>query len=320
MVIRDNIYGEFKIDDAVIIELLKSPLILRLKKISQYGVPDKYYCFKSFSRYEHSVGVMLFLRKLGASLEEQIAGLIHDVSHLAFSHVADWVFAEGDKGNEELQNTLMEKFIRENKIANTLTKYNFSVDRLLNEENYSLLEKKIPDLCADRVDYALREFNYWLNPKIVKKCFGGMKNDKGEIVFTNQKIAFIFASNFIKLQVKHWGDFEPVVRYHLFSELLKLALQEKIIKKMDFYKDDFFILTKLENCKNQKVKDILNLLERKDLKDCWHRSGKKVFKKFRYVDPKVIIDGEKIRLSSLNKDFKKLFDRHKKNNENGLII
>lgn len=143
MIIKDNIYGEFKIEDAVIIELLKSPSMLRLKNISQYGVPDKYYHLKNYSRYEHSIGVMLLLRKLGATLEEQVAGLIHDISHFAFSHVADWVFSEGNKGNEDLQNTLMEEFIKDGKIASILTRHGLSVDRLLNEDNYPLLEKKI---------------------------------------------------------------------------------------------------------------------------------------------------------------------------------
>jgi len=319
MIIKDNIYGEFKVGDAVIVELLRSPSLLRLKNISQYGVPDKYYHLKSYSRYEHSVGVMLLLRKLGATLEEQVAGLIHDVSHLAFSHVADWVFSEGYKGNEDLQNTLMKDFIRNSKITGTLTKHGFSTDRLLNEENYSLLEKKIPDLCADRLDYAIREFKYWLNPGIVEKCLDGLVNYNGEIVFSSQEIAFLFASNFLELQTRHWGGFEGVTRYHLFSEALKLALLEGIIKKKDLYKDEPFILAKLEN-HNRKIEDILSCLKKKDLKDYMCNSGKKVFKKFRYVDPKVINNGELIRLSSLSKDFTELLNKHRKINEKGLIV
>lgn len=320
MIVKDNIYGEFKIGNAVIIELLKSPSLLRLKDISQYGIPDRYYHLKNYSRYEHSVGVMLLLRKLGATLEEQVAGLIHDVSHFAFSHVADWVFSEGNKGNEDLQNTLMDEFVRDSKIASTLTKYGFSVDRLLNEENYSLLEKRIPDLCADRVDYALREFKYWLNPRIVKKCLEGLINYNGEIVFNDQELAFLFASKFLEFQTKHWGGFESVIRYHLFSEALKLALRERIIKKKDFYKEEPFILAKLENHKNRKIEDILSLLRKKDLKDYKRTSEKRVFKKFRYVDPKVIINGELVRLSSLSKDFTKLLNKHRKISEKGLVV
>lgn len=66
----------------------------RLKGISQFRIPDKYYFKDNYSRFEHSIGVMVLLGKLGASQEEQIAGLLHDVSHKAFSHVYDWVVVD----------------------------------------------------------------------------------------------------------------------------------------------------------------------------------------------------------------------------------
>ena len=320
MVLEDCIYGKFKIKDTVIIELLQSPSMLRLKNISQYGVPDKYYHLQNYSRFEHSVGVMLLLKKLGATLEEQVAGLIHDLSHLAFSHVADWVFSEGNKGNEDLQNTLMEEFVRSSEVSDILLKHNFSIDRLLEEENYPLLEKKIPDLCADRIDYAMREFEYWQNSKIVKKCLDGLINYNGEIIFSNQATAFLFASNFLELQKRHWGGFEAMFRYHLFSEVLKLALEEKIIAKADFYKNESFILKKLDKSSNPKIKNSLNILKKKNLENYRSNSGKKIFKKFRYVDPKILVNGKLIRLSSSSLRYDKLLKKHRKICEKGLVV
>ena len=90
--IFDKIYGTYKITSPVIIKLLKSSPVQRLKKIAQFGVPDQLYHLKGYSRYDHSVGVFLLLRKLEASELEQIAGLLHDVSHTAFSHVIDYVY------------------------------------------------------------------------------------------------------------------------------------------------------------------------------------------------------------------------------------
>lgn len=320
MIIKDNIYKEFKIEDAVIIELLQSPLILRLKNISQYGVPDKYYHLKNYSRYEHSIGVMLLLKRLGTTLEEQVAGLIHDISHLAFSHVADWVFSQGNKGDENLQNTLMKEFVKDSKVASILIKYGFSLKRLLHEENYLLLEREIPDLCADRIDYALREFKYWLNPKIVKKCLNGFVNYNGEIVFVDQETAFLFAANFLKLQKEHWSGFEAMFRYHLFSEALKLALKKGIIKRADFYQDEPFVLAKLENYGSSPIEEILNILKKKDLRDYKRNFGKKVFKKFRYIDPKVLTKGKLIRLSSLKKDFAQLINQQREISKKGLFV
>ncbi len=320
VVINDKIYGKIKIKEPILLELLKSPSILRLKNISQFGIPDKYYHFKNFSRYEHSVGVMILLKKLGATLEEQIAGLLHDVSVLTFSHIADWVFASGREGTEDYHDTIHERFIKKTEIPKILKKFKFSLERILNEENFSLLENKIPDLCADRVDYSLREFKDWLNPNIVNNCIKELVNYNGEIVFSNQKIAFDFAVNFLELQNKHWGGQEAIIRYHLFSKALKIALDEKILLKKDFYKDEPFILNKFEDAQDKRIKEILKILKEKKIKNVKSDSGQKIIKKFRYVDPKIISNGKLVRLSKLNSEFTKIINRYRKINKKGLII
>lgn len=319
MVLKDNVYRKFNIKEAVLIELLKAPSILRLKKVSQYGVPDKYYHHKNYNRYEHSVGVMLLLRKLGATLEEQVAGLLHDISVLAFSHITDWVFSGGRDGIESYHDSIHEEFVKKTEIPRILRKYDFVLERILDEDNFSLLEKKIPDLCADRVDYALREFRYWLNPKIVGRCLKALTNYNGEIVFNDQKAAFLFASGFLGLQTKHWGGYEAVFRYHLFSKALEIALEKRVINKKDFYKDEPFVLSKIESADGEII-SLLALLKKKDLKNVERNSGKRVFKKFRYVDPKIISNGKLARLSILNPKYKELVSRHRKINKRGLAI
>lgn len=314
-VIADKIYGKVKIDDPVLLRLLKSPSILRLKKISQYGVPDKYYHLKNYSRYEHSVGVMLLLRKLGATLEEQVAGLLHDVSTLAFSHVTDWVFSKGSEGVEDLHDSIHEEFVRKTEIPKILEKFDFSIERILNEENFTLLERKIPDLCADRVDYALREFKYWLNPSLINESIRSLVNFNGEIVFSDSDTAFDFATSFLELQTEHWGGYEATARYHLFSKALKIALKEGLVSKEDFYGEEGVVLSKIEGSQNEEARSILTTLRRKEIKDFEASVGKRVRKKFRYVDPKIIVDGKLVRLSKLVPSFQKTIDKHRKINK-----
>lgn len=88
----DAIYGRNEITEPVLLDLMKSDAMQRLKGISQHGVTALLGITPPFSRFDHSVGVMLLVRRLGASLEEQVAALLHDVSHTAFSHVIDFVF------------------------------------------------------------------------------------------------------------------------------------------------------------------------------------------------------------------------------------
>ena len=109
MVIQDRIYGNTNIDEPILTDLISSAAIQRLKGISQYGIPQKYYSFPGFSRFEHSLGTMLLLKKLGAGTLEQIAGLLHDVNHTAFSHLTDWVW--GDRLVEDRQDNLFTDYL-----------------------------------------------------------------------------------------------------------------------------------------------------------------------------------------------------------------
>jgi len=320
MTIRDNIYGEVDIKEPALLELLNTPSMLRLKKISQFGIPDKYYHFKNFDRYEHSVGVMLLLRKLGATIEEQTAGLLHDVSVLAFSHITDWIFGQGREGKEDYHDSIHDKFIKNTEIPAILVKYKFDLDRISDLDNFSLLEKSSPDLCADRVDYALREFKYWFNPKIVDNCVSGLINFNGEIVFDNPASAYNFANGFLQLQMQHWGGFGAVMRYHLFSKALKTALDKGYISEPDFYKDESFISDKIEEVKDKEIGEVLNDLEVGNLEKYRNNSGKKVIKKFRYVDPKVKQGNNFIKLSSLRPDFLKSLEENREINQRGVMI
>ena len=170
VLINDRVYGSIEIKEPVLIELINSKPLQRLKKIEQFGVPSAWYCFPGFSRFEHSVGVLILLKKLNASLKEQIAGLLHDVSHTAFSHVADWVFGSTIE-NEDLQDLIHKKILIQSEIPKILEKYSFKISEVSKIEDFGLLERSIPDLCADRVDYALREFMCWTNKEIVPFLF-----------------------------------------------------------------------------------------------------------------------------------------------------
>jgi HD superfamily phosphohydrolase len=151
MTINDPIYGRFQIEEPVLVALINTKTIQRLKRIDQYGIPPKYYSFPGFSRFDHSIGVMLLLKKLGASLNEQIAGLLHDMSHTAFSHLTDWIW--GDRLTEDYQDNIFSDFLKNSKdVTGILENYGIQYELFFNLHDFSLLERKSPDLCADRID------------------------------------------------------------------------------------------------------------------------------------------------------------------------
>lgn len=101
MYLEDEIYGKIEVNEPVLVEIINSYELQRLKEISMAGYYPGCPEFNNpeYNRYNHSVGVLLLLRRYGASLAEQIAGLIHDVSHSAFSHTIDYIKKdqEGEK-------------------------------------------------------------------------------------------------------------------------------------------------------------------------------------------------------------------------------
>ena len=97
----DRVYGEVTVDDPGVLALIDCPTFQRLQGIKQAGPSALAFPFKTVTRFEHSLGVYLLLGRLGADRREQVAGLLHDISHTAFSHAVDFVFASEEQDHHE---------------------------------------------------------------------------------------------------------------------------------------------------------------------------------------------------------------------------
>ncbi|MBM3284104.1 HD domain-containing protein [Candidatus Gottesmanbacteria bacterium] len=307
-----KIYGDYRMEAPVLVDLVNSPPMQRLKGLNQFGIPDEFYHLKNFSRYDHSIGVMLLLKKLGASEEEQIAGLLHDVSHPAFSHVYDWVI--GEVGLENSQDQGHEDFIRSSEIPRILQLRGFSVDRVIDYHHFGLLERSSPDLCADRVDYSLQEFEL----KLALEILGGLTVSSGQIACINLETAAKLGRGYLNLQVNHWGGYEAVARYFVFSSVLKIALERGIIKKSDFLDVDSHITEILTVSSDLDIKRRLAFLRQKPLPTT--TKGRVVVKKFRYIDPPILIEKGLERLTSVDNEYRKLLEKARNDNQKGILV
>lgn len=312
LTINDRIYGTYIITENILIDLIHSPSIQRLKYISQYGVPDQFYHFKNYSRYEHSLGVMLLLRKLGAPVKEQVAGLLHDVSHTSFSHIIDWVLSNGPT-SEDYQDSQHEKFIKSSELPKILTQYHYSVDEIIDYHNFPLLERESPDICADRIDYSLREFK---SEEVLKykNIFTVFEN---KIVLIDKESAYLFGTSFLQRQIDHWGNDEGNIRWYVFSNLLKYCLKQKIVSIKDFWKSEDYIVRTLTASNDEVVRKFLALLRKRSL-SIMPRTSVIVYKKFRFVDPEYIASGKLYRLSKTDSNFKSQIKKALKANKKGV--
>lgn len=322
MIINDRVYGEIEITEPVLLELIQTKPLQRLKNVAQAGISKYIIKNRGVTRYEHSLGVMILLKKLGASLEEQIAGLLHDIPHTAFSHVADFVFTNKEHSHE-FHERFHEKIIMESEIPKIIEKHGFNITRLLNEHNFPLLEQNLPNLCADRIDYTLRDmtsakgFKEDINTYI--KHFIVHNN---EIIFSNKNTALLFAQDFIMMDDYSWSHPIEVAYYQLLADALKIALEENIITQEDLFTDDNTVFKLLQESKNTHIQKQLAMLT-PNLKISLNEKDYDFFarNKVRYVNPKFLDENNEVDyVFNHFPEFKEEVDQHNEKVKKGLYI
>jgi HD superfamily phosphohydrolase len=247
----DPIYGECEITEPVILELLESPIMQRLKGVDQAGYFEPFFSGTAHSRFEHSIGVYLLLRQFGTELTEQISGLIHDVSHSAFSHCADYIFAEGSQKDQSHQDNIFDTFVSNSEIPSILLKYGLDLDYILDDNNFPLKENNLPDICADRIDYSLRTTWHFRKyaPKQAKKIKNILANltaKNGQWIFANYQSAKDFADLFFYANKYFYSGIESATMFRTTGDYLKHALRNSYISKADLYLTDSEVLLKIE--------------------------------------------------------------------------
>jgi hypothetical protein len=308
---RDKIYGEFEITEPVILELCESKPMQRLKSVRQHGYPEPFFTIKEYSRFEHSVGVYLLLKKYQAPIEEQIAGLIHDVSHAAFSHCIDYVLSAGSEKNHDHQDNIFESYVRKTEIPEIIKKHSFDLDYILADENFPLKEKKLPDLCADRLDYSFRDavmFNL-ITVERAREFLDNLQVIDNQWVFTGFEIAKNYAELFFRLNNEDYAGLPSATMHRTVGDYLKYALEKKYISSDDLYSTDNEVLGKVAGF--HEADEFLKLLFARmnneiSAKNDPNDYDARVFCKSRFVDP-LFIEKEKIqRLSLVDRDWRNI--------------
>lgn len=311
MKIKDIIFGEIKIDEPIIIELIKTPTLERLKGIDQAGYFKPYFPGSKHTRFEHSVGVYFLLKKFNAPLEEQIAGLIHDISHSAFSHCIDYITSDGSGRSQCHQDRIFKDYLLKTNIPDILNKYNFNVDYIINEKNFLLLETELPELCADRIDYSLRglvTFNE-ITKKEADEIINNFIITENKWVFKNFKIAEKYARLFLLINQKYYAGIISAVMFKGVKDYLKYGLEKKYIKYEDLYKIDDYVINKIN--KHLESDEYLNKLWQRMNNKMDYKNDKADFEevcycKSRIVDPLVMHNNEIRRVSDIKPGWKEV--------------
>jgi uncharacterized protein len=285
----DRIYGTFTIDDPVIVELIESAPLQRLKEINQYGASFYRFPHLTTTRFEHSVGVYYILRKLGAPTLEQISGLLHDAPHTAFSHVSDIVFEDAAQA---FHDRFHEKILFGSEIPRILKLHGFSVWKLLNKSNFHLAETDLPDLCADRIDYFFRDCvtDKQLDLRDARAMLEDMTTHEGEIVFNTQSLAKQFAMTYRAANEKLWANPLQSALYYLLSSAMKVALEDGVLTFEDLFTTDQEVAAKMRASNNPEILKYLNDMDHITVEEDARDYDYHIRPKIRLVDPFVLVE------------------------------
>ncbi len=311
--IVETFYGPINVEEPVLLELIESSAFQRLKLVRQYGVSYYITHKEEYNRYEHSLGVFALLREKQASLEEQIAGLLHDVSHTVFSHVGDYIFAKENQ-DKDYQTSIHEVFLEERGLGDILRKYNFRVDQVLpTHDLFPALEQDLPNLCADRIDYNIQGAYYqgFLSLEEARQIFKDLQFIEGSWVSSDHNLMKKLSLSSLFMTQNCWGSATNNLASHLLAEAMLKGLEVGIVSLEDIhFGTDQVIWNFLMQSENAFIRDKMNQLL--FVKDSYQIvepvDADLVIKcKFRGIDPWIRLDGKKVRLTEYDPLFFKQY-------------
>lgn len=320
-------FGKIEVTDPLILNLINAPGFQRMKGIDQSGpLPHFIKGFPKFSRYDHSIGVFYLLNKFGAPYDEQVAGLLHDVSHTAFSHVAEHVFKHEDH-ETSYQDSIHLSAVQKVGLKKVTDRHQFDFTKLDHKgQNYPMLEQPGPDLCADRIEYLLHTGHVLglLTDSELQNMVSDLVYKDGTWYFNTLHSARKLGLLSLHLTEGWYAAPWNWSMYDWVAKALNRAFEIKLVTKDDFHhKTDRYIMQKLVRSKDAKIRQYLE----------YAHSNNQTFKvvsdnshdlvlnpKFRGVNPLYLTNKGLVRVTDADVAFAERFYALKTKLQNGIKI
>jgi len=299
-------------------ELINTPEFKRLSNVGM-NCGCEYTSFpifskgKNYTRYEHSIGVALIIWHFTKDIKQSVAGLLHDISSPVFAHVID--FLNGDHETQESTEEKTEEIIANSmEIQEILKKYNLSTKDVYDYHMYPIADNDSPLLSADRLEYTLGNAFYYgfKSMEEIRDIYKDLVvsvNEFGqsEISFSTLDKAIEFTCVSIENSKVYSSNVDRFAMQYL-ADLLKLAVNKRVISMKDLYTVEDQVISKLK--KDEKLKSMWKDFTK--LSQIFTSKEKPEYgywvnipAKKRYINPQVVSQG---RVSSLSKNLSKEID------------
>ncbi len=163
--IKDSVHDHIDVT-GIARELLDTPAVQRLRRVSQLGTVSLVYPSANHTRFEHSIGVYHLASKAVTQLdlpahrakELRAAALLHDIGHAPFSHNIEPLFYHRTgKYHDDV-----DELIRTGAVGDTLRAHDLSPDRIADliagKGKYAAVISG--ELDVDRMDYLVRDAHH----------------------------------------------------------------------------------------------------------------------------------------------------------------
>lgn len=320
-------YGSFVVQEKVLFDLIQSAAFQRIRYIHQYGVMKWIRKSPEYSRFSHCLGVWALLRRYDAPLNEQIAGLLHDVSHTVFSHLGDHIFNHHSAYNS-YQDDIHEWFLRKYSIDKILANYRIELRDILHKAaGYTMLEQDLPNLCADRIEYNLRGgvVAGLIKEEEIEPILEQLQFNDGRWFFLDAVAAAKFSRISLYLTENEWGSPANELVYNWMAKAVQRALELQVVTfdEVHFSTDDV-IWDRLINATDKTIKDYLhkaiNYKDQFSVINVAASADRIIRTKFRGVNPWVFVDGEFKRLIDIDAVFAQEYERVQSLTQRGWAI
>lgn len=317
----DPIYGRCTIAEPVILALLDSKAVQRLHGVLQHGITAVLGHTKPITRHEHSCGTMLLVRRLGGTVKEQVAALLHDVSHTAFSHVIDHVFdAHGPHSYHEQKK---EAWLARSDVPGILHAHGLHWTDFLQDEPFPLLEQPSPRLCADRLDYFLRDATALgtLTESDIRQVLQHLLVREGRLAVNDLEVARLLGYRYLAMDETFWSNPQELLLYELTAQAIKTALARGVLTEADLWTVDALLWENLRSTDDAEVKQQVALVSSRPRFIADEAAPTiRIPPKVRTIDPDIAIGNGLQRLSELDSEFRRYREDYIRRKAGGLAL
>ncbi len=280
-IINDPIYGFITIPSELIFDLIEHRYFQRLRRVSQMGMSYIVYPGAHHTRFQHAIGCTYLMQKAVQVLrfkgvkisnkEEEalnIAILLHDIGHGAFSHALEHSIVN-EISHEEISLKFMEKLNEEFKGKLTL-----AIEIFKGNHKKQFLNQLISSqLDIDRLDYLKRDSFYTgvAEGNVNSERLITMLNIKNDELVVEQKGIYSVEKFIIARRLMYWQVYlhkTGLIAERILVKILQRAkeLTEKGIILNASEALQFFLTTKItKKSFNNNVLEIFSNLDDSDV-------------------------------------------------------